>query len=259
MKKITLVAMALLCSVAFTDCAAKKRVKQTAEPVQKVDPMQAKIDSLKKVKEIKALEEELKAQDRKAEEDSLAAARKKQEDQMLHDQKIQGIAHSVTTIKMPCVESSYDDENYFRDLGIGVVSSGNIQSARADAEAAAKSMIKGRLGEFVQGVTKDYFASYAGSKPKDDVERKMSRDLNGVVEKMLNDADKVCEDNGVDYQGNERYYYAIQIPKKDLKKQMLETLSADEKLGIDFREDQMQKFMDERMQGMLEAKKAAGY
>lgn len=246
MKKITLIAMALLCSVAFTDCAAKKRVKKAEPapapaPVQTVDPMQAKIDSLKKVKEYRELERELEL------------------GEMKHQQEVQGVAHSVTTIKMPCVESSYDDENYFRDLGIGVVSSGNIQSARADAEAAAKSMIKGRLGEFVQGVTKDYFASYAGSKPKDDVERKMSRDLNGVVEKMLNDADKVCEDNGVDYQGNERYYYAIQIPKKDLKKQMIETLSADEKLGIDFHEDQMQKFMDERMQGMLEAKKAAGY
>lgn len=246
MKKITLVAMAVLCTVVFTDCAAKKPVKKAEPapapaPVQTVDPMQAKIDSLKKVKELRELEHEI------------------EKDQMLHDQEVQGIAHSVTTIKMPCIDSSYDDEEFFRDLGIGVVSSGNIQSARRDAVAAAKSMIKARLGEFVQGVTKDYFNSYAGSKPKDDVERKMASDLNGVVEKMLNDADKVCEDNGVDYQGNERYYYAIQIPKKDLKKQMIETLSADEKLGIDFREDQMQKFMDERMAGMLEAKKAAGY
>lgn len=246
MKKITLIAMALLCSVAFTDCAAKKRVKKTEPapapaPVQTVDPMQAKIDSLKKVKELRALEREMEL------------------DQIQHDQAIAAAAARGTEISIPCVEASFDDETYFRDLGIGRVSGNNKQSARLDAVNAAKAMVKARLGEFVQGVTSSYFNSYAGSKASDDVQRKMENKLNGVVEKMLNDADHECEKSIVDPKGNLEWYYVIRIPKGDLKKQMTEAISADEKLNIDFNEFKMQQFMDEKMDSMLEAKKAAGY
>lgn len=247
MKKITLVAMALLCSVAFTDCAAKKPVKKTAEPApapapaQKVDPMQAKIDSLKKVKELRELEREMEL------------------DQIKHDQAIAAAAASGTEISIPCVEVSFDDDTYFRDLGIGRVSGNNKQSARRDAVKAAKDMIKARLGEFVQGVTSTYFNSYAGSSASDDVQRKMEDKLNGVVEKMLNDADHECEKSIVDPKGNLEWYYVVRIPKGDLKKQMTDAISADEKLKIDFNEYKMQQFMDEKMESMLEAKKNAGY
>ena len=49
MKKITLVAMALLCSVAFTDCAAKKPVKkaESAPVAQQESETQRKIRELK--------------------------------------------------------------------------------------------------------------------------------------------------------------------------------------------------------------------
>lgn len=243
MKKITLVAMAVLCSVAFTNCAAKKPVQKSTEqaPVQKVDPMQAKIDSLKKVKELRELEREMELED------------------LNHQQAMSAAAAQGTEISIPCVESSFDDETYFRDLGIGKVAGNNKQSARLDAVNNAKAMIKARLGEFVQGVTSNYFNSYAGTKPSDDVQRKMENKLNGVVEKMLNDADKECEKSIVDVKGNFEYYYVVRIPKADLKKQMTEALTADEKLGIDFNEFKMQKFMDEKMEQMLEAKKNAGY
>ena len=39
----------------------------------------------------------------------------------------------------------------------------------------------------------------------------------------------------------------------------MNVMSDDEKLRRDFDADQMQKFMDERMQQMLDAKKKAGY
>lgn len=242
MKKITLVAIAILCSVAFTDCAAKKPVKKQAEPaVQKVDPMQAKIDSLKKVKELRALEREMELED------------------LDHQQALSAAAARGTEISIPCVEVSFDDDTYFRDLGIGRVSGNNKQSARLDAVNSAKAMIKARLGEFVQGVTSSYFNSYAGTKASDDVQRKMENKLNGVVEKMLNDADHECEKSIVDPKGNLEWYYVIRIPKGDLKKEMTEAISADEKLNIDFNEFKMQQFMDEKMDSMLEAKKKAGY
>ncbi len=233
MKKLLLVALALICGGVFINCDAKSK--------KKVDPQQAKIDSLKRVQELRELERAMEL------------------DELKHQQQISAAQAAGTEVSIPCIEYSFDDEEYFRDLGIGKVSGNNKQAARLDAVNQAKSMIKARLGEFIQGVTSDYFNSYAGSKPADDVQHKMESKLNGVVEKMLNDADKECEKSIIDVKGNFEYYYVIRIPKGDLKKQMTEALTSDEKLNIDFNEHKMQLFMDEKMNEMLEAKKNAGY
>ncbi len=249
MKKITFIAIALFCSVAFTNCAAKKPVKN-AEPQKSATEME--IDRLKKEKELRELRAEMRR-------DSIAQARQDALDEANWQSQLAAAQAKGTEVSIPCIESSFDDEMYFRDLGIGRVAGNNKQSARLDAVNNAKAMIKARLGEFVQGVTSNYFNSYAGTKPSDDVQRKMESKLNGVVEKMLNDADKECEKSIVDIKGQFEYYYVVRISKSDLKKQMTEALTADEKLGIDFNEFKMQKFMDEKMEQMLEAKKNAGY
>lgn len=171
-----------------------------------------------------------------------------------------GMDRQVTTFNVPCLESSYDDENYFRDYGIGAVMNGNNQLAREDAFSAAKNMIRLRLGEYVQGMTDYFFESYSSDKSERDAAGNRTRTkLNAVVEGMLHDAKKICERAGVDVKGNTNWYVCIEIPKKELNDKLIETFSADEKLRRDFDADQMQKFMDERMQQMLEAKKKAGY
>ena len=114
------------------------------------------------------------------------------------------------------------------------------------------------MGEFVQGMTTDYSNLYGGSLGTD-TERKMEQKLNGVVEKMLNDADHECEKLFVNHKGILEYTYVVRIPKEDLKKEMINVLSEDKKLGIDFKESQMQEFIDQRMEKMQEAKKNAGY
>lgn len=238
MKKIIVLALAIVCGAAMSTSFAKKP-KKAAEPVQKVDPMQAKIDSLKKVRELRELERAMEIED------------------LQHAQAVHAAQAAGTEVNIPCIESSFDDETYFRDLGIGA--NNNKQSARLDAVNAAKAMIKARLGEFVQGVTSNYFNSHAGTKPSDDVQRKMESKLNGVVERMLNDADHECEKQIVTPKGNLEWYYVIRIPKGDLKKQMTDAIANEENLKIDFNEFQMQKFMDEKMEDMLEAKKKAGY
>lgn len=245
MKKMTIVAMALLCSVAFTDCAAKKKVKQAEPapaPVQKVDPVQAKIDSLERVAKLREIEHKMAIEEAQ------------------YNAALGAIANEVKTYSTPCMDASYDDEDYFRDYGVGNVEGGNEQLARERANQAAKHMIRQRLGEYVQGMTDFYLESYAGSKSDKDAAGNRARTkLIGVVEGMLNNADKVCEKIGTDAKGNTKVYYAIQIPKKELNKKMMDVMSEDDKLKRDFNAEQMQKFMDERMQLMLEAKKAAGY
>ena len=164
---------------------------------------------------------------------------------------------SNSVIAMPCSEAGKDDMNFFRAMGIG----DNIdkESARVAALLAAKANIRNKMSEFVQGVSSSYANVYAGSAAGNDVQRKMENKMNAVVEGMLNDAIQTCDLMGKSDRGTWEAYIAIEIPKNDMKKKMTEVLSKDEKLGIDFNESQFQKFMDEKMEGMLEAKKNAGY
>lgn len=194
-------------------------------------------------------------------------ARKKQLEEMQFQMKLDSMSRikaqqdqQVTTFNVPCLEASYDDDDFFRDYGIGAVQNGNDQLARERALRAAKDMIKLRLGEYVQGMTDYFLESYSSSQSdKDAAGNRTLTKLNGVVDGMLQDAKKICEKPGVDVKGNTSWYVCIEIPKKELNKKLMDTLSTDEKLRRDFDADQMQKFMDERMQQMLEAKKKAGY
>lgn len=247
MKKISVIAMALLCSVAFTDCAAKKVKKAAPAPAPVVqqteeDELDRKIREQRKKNELAELEHQAAIEQAK------------------RDKELAAIKNEVSTYNIPCIESSYDDDDYFRDYGVGNVEGGNEQLARERASQAAKDMIKNRLGEYVQGMTDYYLESYSGSKSEKDAAGNRARTkLNGVIEGMLRNADKVCEKIGTDAKGNQKVYYTIQIPKRELNKKLMDVMSEDEKLRRDFNAEQMQKFMDERMQQMLEAKKAAGY
>lgn len=238
-----------LAMLVCTSCAAKKKVVQEQpQPVQqpivaqqKIDRHQADLDSLRHAIELAKLKHTL---------DSMNAANGRADD---------AIAAAGIEVDIPCIESSFDDETYFRDFGFGTADGNNFQNCRNAAVKAAKGMIRERLGEFVQGVSTYYASSYSGSKDKNAVESKIANKLNGVVEKMLNDADKECEKRIRNPRGEWESYYVVRIPKYELKKNMIEAMSKEEKDGIDFHEYQMQKFMDERMNDMLEAKKNAGY
>lgn len=163
-----------------------------------------------------------------------------------------------TTID-PCGDY-YDDENYYREYGIAI----NLNKASAQSESieVAKGNIRKHMAEYVQGLSSSYRNLYAGSKDFDDIQRKMEGKMLATVDGMLNSLEKLCQENSQDNHGRYVYYYAGQISKKDFKNKLTEDLnklSDDEKLDIDFRDQQFQKFMDERLQQQLEAKKNSGY
>jgi hypothetical protein len=159
----------------------------------------------------------------------------------------------------PCGDY-YDDENYYREYGIAI----NVNKASAQSESidVAKENIRKHMAEYVQGLSSSYRNLYAGSKDFDDIQRKMEGKMLATVDGMLNALEKLCQEYSQDNHGRYVYYYAGQISKKDFKRKLTEDLnklSDDEKLDIDFRDQQFQKFMDERLQQQLEAKKNAGY
>lgn len=124
MKKITLITMAILCSVAFTDCAAKKPVK--AQPqTQAVDPQQARLDSLRRAAEIRRLERQIQEEEEDAALDR--AAKKAEKEAEMETAKLKAAnAKKAISKRMgqdlftPCLEDSYDKPGEYM-AGLGIV------------------------------------------------------------------------------------------------------------------------------------------
>ncbi len=157
-------------------------------------------------------------------------------------------------ITMPCVGSSMDDDEYFRGLGMG--QDVNPQNARTSAITAAQSMIKQRLGGFIQGLSTDYTRTMAGS-TGEKTQRAMEGEMNKVVERMINDAKKTCEKMTND--GNRNIFnsfIALEIPKGEMLNKIENAISENEELEIEFNRDQFRKFAEDKMQKMKEAQKA---
>lgn len=149
-------------------------------------------------------------------------------------------------ITIPCVDASYDDPDgeYFADLGIGTAL--NPQMARKSAIQASQSMIKEKLGGTVKGLATDYSNKISGSTSSaDKVQNAIENEFTTVIDAMLNNAQKTCEDMVKLDDGNYRAYYAIRIPIKELVGKAVDVLSKDEELEVLFKRDQFRKFAED--------------
>ncbi|MBQ6082726.1 MAG: hypothetical protein IJK92_00020 [Bacteroidales bacterium] len=150
------------------------------------------------------------------------------------------------SIVMPCVDVSYDDDDYYRDLGIGTAL--NPQMARKAAVKEAQSMVRERLNGVVKGLATDYSRSVSGNASADKVQGIIENEFTTVIDQMLNNADKVCEDLVKLQDGNYRAYYAIQISKKEIVNKATEAISQEEEWGIEFKRDQFRKYAEEYLE-----------
>lgn len=157
-----------------------------------------------------------------------------------------------TKVVIPCVDESMDTDEEYRALGIG--ENVNKQNARTAAFDAAKSMLHRRLGGLVKGLSTDYSRTVAGSAQQDKVQRIMEGEMYTVVEKMLNDAAKACEEMYQNTSGNYESYIAIKVSKKEMVNQMSTALSNNEELEIEFNRDQFRKFAEKKMKELEEFK-----
>lgn len=232
MKRLTKIGMAMLAMLAFAGCGSSKQATTQTTKQQATVGSQNQEDP-----EIAAINKQIEL-----------AKKQKELERILSETKID-----------PCGDY-YDDENYFREYGIATHI--NQESAQSLSIDAAKENLRKHMAEFVQGLSSSYRNLYAGTNASDDIQRKMEGKMLATVEGMLNDAEKLCQEHSKDSNGRYVYYAAFQVSKKKFKKELtddLNKLSDDEKLEIDFRDQQFQKFMDERLQQQLDAKKNAGY
>lgn len=153
-------------------------------------------------------------------------------------------------LSVPCVEESFDDKDYFREMGTATHI--NMQNARSSALQAAKSMIYEKLGGYVEGLSSSYVQTLSGSVSKEDIGRAMRTRMDQVVQEGINNAQKTCEK--MYNKGAEGYssFIAIQIPVKKLVDEMSKSLSEDERLRRLFDEEQFREYSDQQIQKMLE-------
>lgn len=218
MKKLTLVAIALICSVAFTDCAAKKPVKQAP----KVDPQQAYLDSLKRAKEIRQLEMELQAQEEDFKMEREARKAEKESEMEIAKLKASNAKKATAQrlgqkIFMPCIEESYDKPGEYM-AGLGVAENekergaGIINANRyAIAEIASKyvGMIKNGVSQYAKNVN-----TRSGQSVK---ENELEGNAEAIGTKLIDKyANAVCRDAEWADDGTYTCYVAVHVPIKDV-------------------------------------------
>ena len=236
MKTLVKFGMAMLAMIAFAGCGSNKQATTSNQPQTVIVP-----------------------QGPAENPDPDIAAMDKQIELEKKQKELNRIREEHQTVVDPCGEY-YDDDDYYRDYGIAT--SLNKASAQSMSIDVAKENIRKHMAEFVQAMGTSYRNLYAGSKPNDDIQRKIEGRMLQTVEAMMNNAEKLCQVYEIDGRGNYVYYAAFQVSKKEFRKELTEglnQLSNEEKLDIDFREQKFQKMMDERFQDQLEAKRKAGY
>lgn len=161
-----------------------------------------------------------------------------------------------TEIELPCINESMDDADYFKAMG--TANNPNAQNARSGAFDAAKSMMLRRLGGFVQGLSTDYTRSASGQAKGDKIQRMIEGEMDVLVQKMINDAEKTCEKIFLDKAGNYNSFIAIRVSKKEVLNKMVDVLSKNEELEIEFNREQFRKFAEDRIAKMQEVQKQKG-
>lgn len=252
MKKITLIAMVLICGVAFSNCAAKKPVKQAP----KVDPQQAMLDSLRREAEIRRLKLEIEAQEEDAKLERDAKRAEKEAEMEIAKLKAQNARNATAKrlgqkIYMPCIEESYDKAGEYM-AGLGVAENeiergaGIINANRyAISEIASKyvGMIKNGVSQYAKNVN----TRTGNSVKQNELEGAAEAIGSKLIDKYAN---AVCRDAELAENGTYTCYVAVQVPLNDVV-----NATVDE-LGVIQTDLDRQKFR-EYMQSELDSQAAA--
>ncbi len=148
-------------------------------------------------------------------------------------------------ITLPCMEYSYDDNNYFRALGSAMAV--NVQNARTEAFETAKSMLVQRFGGKVKSVSELYTRSISIGNAED-ASQILESDMQVTIERMIGDAKKTCEKVTQDDAGNYNVFIAIQVSKKEMAEQVVESAAKDKRLGVEQHRDDFRKIFDKEFE-----------
>ena len=148
-------------------------------------------------------------------------------------------------ITVPCTEYSYDDNENFRALGTGMAV--NLQGARTAAYESAKAMLAQRFGGKMRSVSELYTRSIAVGNA-DEVAQILESDMQMVVDRLVVYSKKICERTTKDAAGNYNVFIAIQVSKREMKDQIIESAAKNARLGVEQHREDFRKIFEKEFE-----------
>jgi len=148
-------------------------------------------------------------------------------------------------ITVPCTEYSYDDSENFRALGTGMAV--NLQGARTAAYESAKAMLAQRFGGKMRSVSELYTRSIAVGNAEE-VAQILESDMQMVVDRLVGDSKKTCERTTKDNAGNFNVFIAIQVSKREMKDQIIESATKNSRLGVEQHREDFRKIFEKEFE-----------
>ena len=219
MKKVTLVAMVLVCSVAFTNCAAKKPVAQQSQPVAQ----QTEEDDLDR--QIKQMEKEAKLRElkRAQERADLEEKRKQELEDLEYEARKRKLETSIATtastvsgdrkIVVYCKEETIDKGGeYMAGLGVSSEQDDERRALKEANTAAIADIVQRMMGDVVNGY-EDYAKNTgmpSGNKLKEDELESFS--MNACQKAVNKYAQSACREVVNTADGQFKAYIAVHVP-----------------------------------------------
>lgn len=234
--------MALVCSVSFTNCAAKKPVKAAEPaPAQRVDPQQAYLDSLKRAQEIRRIELQMEAEEAQMKADMEIAKLKAENARKATEKRLEQKLYT------PCIDQSYDKHGEYM-AGLGIAENqlergrGTLQANRYAIEDISTRYI-GAISNAVSQYAKDVNTRTNGQFKEDELEGEATAIGKASIEK---NAEPVCREYAKADNGTYTCYIAVHVPigkvMDDLQNQMqVLQVDADRARFRDFVEKELNK------------------
>lgn len=154
------------------------------------------------------------------------------------------------TFEAPC--TVYDTPEHFAATGIFRGSSHQLGEVQKGALLNAQELVRLKMQHAYKGMVSEY-SSNIGDNSGNDIERKMTSAGDRMIDAIINETAQSCTKYGaVEEDGHITCYTAIEIPKGDAAQRIAEAvkdnLTDDEKMRINFNEDQYRQQMKKRFE-----------
>ncbi|MBR1787351.1 MAG: hypothetical protein IJ756_09375 [Paludibacteraceae bacterium] len=212
MKKGTIIVIALLSSMTFSNCAAKKTVVQEAQPVQQQPQVQQETETQRKIREAKEQAELMKAQN----ELELLQIQHEQAKAALNSQAT--LEAGARKLLIPCMKEALELETNNQMAAQG------MSTGKERQELALKDANRNAIAELMTrlvGVIKNGIEDYTKDSDTKSLTREQQAQLEGICiaagERAINELFKPgCREFLHEQKGTYGCYVALYVPTKQV-------------------------------------------
>jgi hypothetical protein len=158
---------------------------------------------------------------------------------------VKSVQKGSEEVSLPFTGKDYrTDKDYFRASQIG--KSPDLATAKKIALQNAQTELAGGIQAVVKAVTDNYTNQRTVS-DRQEFENKFEENARTVLNQTLSDVKIIGEKTFREQDGRYTYYIAIEMNKESLVNQVVNRISKDAKLQLDFDQHQFRKIFDEEM------------